>query len=413
MTWQDRLQPEILLHPPKGLSFSAHWRGGSRDMRKKLGVFEYPKVVGSTVQDLDVESSDYPLSFYFEGPDHDLVAERFYQACKLRGPWQIEHPTKGRFKAYLVSVSEAIEPVESGNMTVFETEWIEAADSLLVMSTTQRQAVVRERVTLVKDSAVGQFAAKVKINKPSLLTQFRAAVTNATRAVANTLTPLTRTMAEVNAAVESVHRGIASAVIDPALNIVALASQIYTAVTLPSLVPESVGVRLDYYRRLIEDIESVMPEKASEAGVNVLATQELIATASLAGAASAVIDGDPSTREEAVEFMRVMTGILTGLTDNLDAGQALYTGQVLDRQFFSQSESYTNAALLVAETNAMLMRRLFDLASAKHITLQRHRAPVEIAITEGVDLDVFLESNQLSGNDILLLPPGREVVVFL
>ena len=60
-----------------------------------------------------------------------------------------------------------------------------------------------------------------------------------------------------------------------------------------------------------------------------------------------------------------------------------------------------------------ILRRSFDLAAVRYITLQSNRVPLEIALTEGMDLDLFISANQLKGDDILLLPAGRRVAVYL
>jgi hypothetical protein len=61
-----------------------------------------------------------------------------------------------------------------------------------------------------------------------------------------------------------------------------------------------------------------------------------------------------------------------------------------------------------------------NLAIERRFTLDRPRAPIEIAITEygglganDFNLDLFIYSNDLHGKDIMLLARGREVVVYV
>jgi prophage DNA circulation protein len=402
MSWQDRLQPDITLISPTGEQFTAYWSGDPREVEKKLGIFEYPLVAGAIVQDLDVRATRWPLSFAFEGEDHDLTAGRFFAACKQRGPWRIYHPVHGLVTLYPLFVQEDIQPVESSNVTAIKSDWIEPIGGFTGRSSAQRAAVVRERVFRLQDTAAGQFAA---VARPDRLAQFRAAVTGAQTTIRNTLKPLTQTVAEVNAAVESVHRGVTETITDASLNVLALGGQIQTLVTLPAMTVESIGVRLDHYSGLLAGMLSGLGTD-----VNDLATGELTVTAVLAAAATIITDGDPATREEALIHLETVGRMFTELTAGLDAGQ---TDTRIDERYFSQSVSFNDAALLVAAVSDLLLRQLFDLAAARRITLQRHRCPVEIALTEGVDLDLFIASNGLTGEEILLLPAGREVVVYL
>ena len=125
MTWIDRLSPTIDLTSPDGNIFDALWRNGPRSLTKKLGIFEFPGVKGAVVQDLDVGPTRWPLVIFFDGEDNDKEGTRFFKACKERGLWTIIHPVKGSLELQLISATELIDPVESGNITRFETEWIE------------------------------------------------------------------------------------------------------------------------------------------------------------------------------------------------------------------------------------------------------------------------------------------------
>jgi hypothetical protein len=216
-------------------------------------------------------------------------------------------------------------------------------------------------------------------------------------------------VAEVNAAVESVHRGITDATTSIALDVVALGGRIQALIALPAMIKGDIVTRLDYYRRLLLDVTGLTPDAPSKGGANTLAVQQLVATTALAAAAEVIVSGDPATREEALQLLDTFQQMYSDLTASLDAGQVLYGEQIITDQYFNQAE----AGLLVADVTTLLMRRLFDLSVAKRFTLQRNRAPVEIAITEGVDLDLFIASNGLTGRDILLLPAGREAVVYL
>lgn len=69
---------------------------------------------------------------------------------------------------------------------------------------------------------------------------------------------------------------------------------------------------------------------------------------------------------------------------------------------------------------AYLLRSVFDLSVEKRFKLEKRRAPIEITISEYGSLgdddsnfQLFIDSNGLKGNDILILPEGREVVVYL
>lgn len=416
MTWRDRLRTEIALTSPSGQQFAAAWAGNPRTVEKRLGIFDYPKIPGAIVQDLDVGADLYPLSFYFEGEDHDLEAERFFTACKERGTWTVNHPVKGQKVLQLITVTEEVQPVSSGNMTLINSEWIEPRNVTAAASATQLAAAVVAQAETLQEVAAGQLAAVVELDTPSKITAFKNAITAAVTRVNTTLAPLRQLSADVQAAALSVHRGITSGLDAAALDVLSLGGQIQTLVTLPGDAVADISTRLEYYSGLISAMVGIEPDTPSEGGINAAAVQELVLTSALVTMATATTEGDLSSREEAVSYLEQAAAAFTDITDTLDASQALYQDNALDLQYFSQSQSFNDGAVLVGQVTALLLRKSFDLAAAKRFTLKRGRAPVEIAATEYGDLDhldFFISSNRLKGTDILLLPAGREVVVYL
>ncbi len=87
----------------------------------------------------------------------------------------------------------------------------------------------------------------------------------------------------------------------------------------------------------------------------------------------------------------------------------------IDKQFISQSGSYTNVQNTFALTMKYLISQFFNLKTEKRFTLKKERSPLEITVTEYGDIesyDLFISSNNLTGDEVLLIPAGKEVVVY-
>ena len=138
MGYLERLQPTIEFTSPEKNQFSALWRKDSRTLAKTVGVFKYPKVKGATTQDLDVGASAWPLTFYFDGDDHDIEAARFMKVvAEERGLWNVIHPVKGPLDLQLLTVTENIDPMNAGPFTEFTTEWIELVSLNIIPTVAQ------------------------------------------------------------------------------------------------------------------------------------------------------------------------------------------------------------------------------------------------------------------------------------
>ena len=420
MTWQERLQANIVLTSPTGSVFTAEWSGNSRTVEKKLGIFTYPKLRGATVQDLDVGGDRYPLTIFFEGPDHDTEADRFFKACKENGAWSINHPVRGVLTLQLVFVTERISPVESGNITEFTTEWIEPLDPFVRPSLPELASGITAQVAQVNETAASQFVRNARQLNFKQIERLKATAASVVTSVTDKLGPLYTQAAEINARVTSVIRGIQDTISSPVLDVAGLAGQVQNLIQLPLLAIIDIPARITAYVELLSDILSLSPEDSGEDQINVAVTQELAATSINTAIAQVAATGSLKTRSEAIGAAEVVSAQFIVMTDELDLSQEIFQQNDIDLQYFSQSESFSDSSVITAQAIAYLLEKSFSLSIEKRFILKIPRTPIEITITEygtlgdgDENFDLFLESNQLAGNDILLLQYGREVVVYV
>jgi prophage DNA circulation protein len=153
--WKTRLKETIFFLSPDGNSFDAKWRGDVREMDKMIGEFSFPGRDGSIVQDLGSRAARYPLTIYFDGPDHDLQASAFFEAIKENGAWTVEHPVYDFIDLQPVRISETTNPVESGNITELVTEWIEPLDPITLETARQMWGTI-DQLQKDLDAASGE-----------------------------------------------------------------------------------------------------------------------------------------------------------------------------------------------------------------------------------------------------------------
>lgn len=411
-TWQDRVNKVIKLKSPSGITFEALWKGNKRTKEKKLGLFSYPKARGTLAQDLDVEGDKYPLTIYFEGPNHDIDAQRFWNACNERGTWEVKHPVRGILTLQLVTVTEDIQPVTGGNITEMDGDWIEVGIDNPAASVAQLEDDVKNQIDNTKAAAADQFANKVKVNKPSLLARLKAGVLK----VVGIINAIKSTIAGIMATVAAIRATVMGIITAGVMLVNSLASAVMTLILLPGQIINDTKTRFAYFNQILDttfrEFSKDFKSTYGSGGANTAAVVELVATACVIGMAETLVDAEFGTREEALSYLEQIEDAAMRATNGLDNIQKAYAGNFIDQQYFSQSDSFNDLAELLRRVRELILRRSFDLSAAKRITLRRDRAPIEIALTEGVDFDVFIASNALKGDEILLLPTGREVVVY-
>lgn len=163
-----------------------------------------------------------------------------------------------------------------------------------------------------------------------------------------------------------------------------------------------------------------LPNKTLRINRNIAATHELFLTSVLVTACQVSTTGQLETRTQAINAAESIISIFTTMTETLDGLQEEFEDLEIDFQYFSQSQAWQDLSILVSITTDYLLQASFELAVEKIVVLKRPMTPADVTVqeygTHGEDdsnLTLFIESNNLKGNDILLLPAGREVVVYV
>lgn len=420
MTWKARLKTEIRLTSPEGDTFTTLWAGNPRNFERRLAFFNYPRIDGTIIQDLGAGAVTYPLTLLFEGENNDLEANRFLVSCKQAGVWSVDHPTKGLLFLQLISIREDVFPIQSGNVTTIETDWIEPLIDEAEKSEAEKRFELSKGVDNVNSSGATQLTETVKQNKATQVYTFATNVQKNVTAVTDKLKNLYERAAEVNAQISAVRRSITDTINQTVIDVTALAGEVQQLVQLPTLVSEDIQARLGYYSELGEELLGLSPEGTTEDDRNAVAIQEAALVATMGAVAQIAASGTLKTRKEALDTLETVDGLFNSIVNELDLVQSQFSAVDIDNQYFSQTSSYSDLVLLVANTLKYLLDASYDLAIEKTIVLSKPRAPIEITITEYGELgakdenfDLFIDSNRLKGNEILILPAGKEVVVYV
>lgn len=412
MSWLDRLRGSVELTSPDGHVFNPSWSGNTRTLEKQLGVFKYPNVDREIVQDLGIAGVRYPLTLSFHGADNDLEADRFFAAFSSKNTWLVAHPTKGLLSLQPIKIRETIEPVESGSITVFETEWMHPAEKSIRITPAQIAARIASIQRSLDEAALDQLN--------NLASQSSAAEINAlknsTRSALSIFDTAMGAIEGIADAAEAIRRGINDSMNMSPLDLTVLGGQIQSLMMLPAKITGDVLGAIRPIRDFLDKMRALPDEVADQTGLNVMAIRELFMLSGNAAISSLGVNGRYETRAKSVEVAGLGLAEFKKTVDALDVAQANFDDELIGGQYFSQSLTFVLSSEIAALSASHVLSRSFDLSVEKMILLSEARAPIEIAITEygSVDkFDLFVDSNNLKGDDILILPAGREVLVYV
>jgi hypothetical protein len=138
------------------------------------------------------------------------------------------------------------------------------------------------------------------------------------------------------------------------------------------------------------------------------------------GLANSILSAEFETRVSVISAIENLTAGFQQILNALDEIQEKFSDGTIDKQFFCQTENYQQVYNIFADCIRYLLSLFFSLQSERRFTLKIDRSPIEITVSEYGSLgdndenyNIFLKSNQLSGDEILLLPAGREVVIYV
>jgi hypothetical protein len=421
MSYQDRLQPQITLTSPSGLVFTAKWSGNNITAEKDLGIFKTPGVKGIKIQDLEIGAFAYPLTIFFDGPDNDREADLFVKTlANDKGDWIVIHPVKGEKTLQLVSLSEAVQPITSGNVTEVTTEWLEVTGDISDVTAAQLSGLAIAQNIELQNTAADQILTVVGQDTADQTGKLKNAVENTVTAFNLTLQTITDTVSEVQAQADSIKRSIDATLEETPIDVLSIAGQIQSLVNLPNLVELDLNSKIDTYIRFKDRILEFSPESDGIAQINTAAVQEMALTACLGAVGVASVSSVLISRQNVVDSIDKNLDLFESITDGLDDIQELYSDEPIIFSYFSQSSSYADASLMNAVSVAYLLKSSFDLAVEKKIILTRQENPVMIAMREyqgpgenDENIDLFYSSNCLTGRETYLLPVGKELVVYV
>lgn len=427
----DRLLPEIVLTSPMFTVITAKWADDTRSSRKNLQRDRVPLFQGELVEDLGGESFTYSIPLLFDGPACDLRAEQFALASKELGSWIVVHPTHGTLSLKLVEWSQNNAPVKSGGVVTVNTTWIDYIDPLLMLPTGALAGSVDAAIAALSAASAGAFAAGALANGFGDLGAILNAISIAS-AVANEVAADIYSASVNDDAADIAHEqaDAANAEIAQAtaaaqtsgfdgFDLETTATAIHTSMKAPMLAGPSPLLAISSMEGVVDDIISKLPSDTSYSSFNRCKTFEMTMEAALSAACLSATLAELQTRSQAIQAAQKLHDLFTSIVETMDAVSEQFESlPYLDDRYYAQTETYQAALDMVSTTIRYLLTTAFDLKIEKRITLDRDKPPIRIVMEEygasGEDkLDEFIDLNNLEGDELVVVPHGKEIVLYV
>lgn len=406
MSWEDRLQ-EAAYTSPSGIRITFDYEDVSLEFDKKGTAFEFADANNTFVQQTGNTSRRYPLRCFFWGENYDTDSDKFLKALEEEGVGKLEHPIYGTVDTVPFGRIRRRDDLKtSGNQAIFEiTFWNTIsiiypssqadAGSMVISSLEEYTAVTAENFVNVTDLSTESKKADFKGRYSVILDKAKSGLDN----VANSTADVKK---EFNAINDSINNSLDTLVNDP----VTLASQTMQLIQSPSRAITSFSGKLDSYQNLINSVIN----GRSSVNKNDYASQRLYADTYVTGSINSAINNEFETKTEALQAAEFLLNQFEDVTNWSDE-QLENLGEI------DTGESYQKLQETIALTAGFLVEISFSLKQEKSIILDRNRTIVDLSaeIYGSVDdqLDFLINSNNLTGDEILELPRGKEILYYV
>lgn len=441
-SWQDRVK-EAAYKSPKGTRIRFLYEDVSREVTLRGTAFEFPGVDEAYVQRTGNGPRRYPLRCYFSGPTCDLEATAFEAALLEHGTGLLEHPVYGQIKVVpFGDIGRRDDLKTAANQVCVEVTFWTTLGAIYPTNDAHPQSEVLAAIAGFNVAAAQAFA-----NATNLTTAANKAATKAT--IRSMLKQVGGAFDDVSSGVSAV-RGVVKEATDT-INLgmdvligkpLLLAQQISNLIQSPARALVGLESRLDGYGRLFDNIFGTSAANPAERigststllsrrnrVANDFHSADLFSLNCVAGSVVAVsaqpLDADGrivrtpifSTKPQAIAAASQILDLLDDVVEwRDDAFAALGTLPAVGTDQLDTGEAYQAIKQAAALAAGMLVQTSFALVPERSITLDRARTIIDVAaeLYGAVDsrLDFLIDTNNLTGSEILELPRGKKILYY-
>jgi len=432
--WYDRLKPNLILTSPKGKKFNAKWLEDKMTLEKNVGLYNLPKSKGTIAHDLGNKSLSFPtLPFWFDGDDCDIISMALVSAMKETGTWKVDHPLRGLFVLQPLKVDVTTAPIKSGNIIEVVSEWMEPIDEKTGKTGRELAGIVDSLGTDLNDGMLDRIMNSINDGSEAFNNTTKRITTGIQNLADFSLAPLVASVDATNSIFMSTQNAINDIKLATVFQVEQLVGQIQDLIQIPIASNKDLKSRKSAYDEFAINTSSLKSNTKKDPYTKNANLFIELALASTLIAQTQVIITTPfkaldsndqnvigiTSRVDVINIIDDLKDLYASIIETMDETQELYSSFTIEKQYHSFSEVYTTLALLISSAVSYLLVVIFDLSIERTIVLTKPRNPIDIAITEygGLGdndyfLDLLIESNQLIGDELLLVPAGRSIKIY-
>jgi prophage DNA circulation protein len=440
MTYPDRLR-DATYTSPSGIVTSFDFTELSREITHRIGAFEFSGINGTLHQDRGVSGEVYPLTIYLHGLEYDLAADTFLDSLKEIGPGFLEHPRWGRRRVQVLSITQTENAAERGGQAVFEIQFQETLEREFPLTATALNVQTTALADTAQESAIDNFSDQVDVTDLSNELAHEQEILLSAEKVDSALAGIVTTDQDISerfrTAINNVLNNAAEYVQDP----FEYATQITNAIRVVAEIPGKISSKLQGFQNLLNVLQTRDMTGATLQNKNAVLVDELLGTMAVVGVSESIsqalsetsalsrdqsgraiisvpnVDTGFQTREELAAVVTYLQDNSTGLINYLDQAQGIFENNILSESYIQSVQSYVQTWQVAGTVIKSALGISFELPIKRIKILDKPDTIIGLSFefygnVDDVVLDYFILTNNLTGNEIIEVPRGREIVFY-
>ncbi len=440
MPYPDRLI-DASYTSPSGRQISFDFEALSREVSHRIGTFEFSGVNGTLHQDKGVSGELYPMVVFIHGPDYDIQADRFLEISKESGPGFLTHPRWGRRRVQILSITQSENLVQRGGQAVFNVQMQETLEREFPKTGTVTTQAISDLADSWQSFAIDNYVDQVNPGELADQQKLEQDIILSANVADNALSSIVSSAQDVAAT----FRGYIDNILDNANDYVQepfeYATQITSAVRVVAEVPGRISSKLQGIKNMLNvinlrEVTSAINQvrnslsidgllgMAGIVSVSEMINQALGLTSTISrdsrGRATITVptaDSGFQTRSEVLAAVVYLQENSIELINTLDAGQELFEDSLISDAYIQTVQSYVPSWQVVSAVIKAGLDLSFSLPVKRSIILANSRTILDLSFEfyrniDDVTLNYLIQTNALTGNDIIEVPRGREVIFY-
>jgi len=420
MSYEDRIKKALYTSATgRVIDFSDGWDEAEESFDHRASVFRFPKVEGAFVSSQGTGESRFPIEMFIHGEDYDIEAAEVMEILKETGNGVLEHPIYGRKTVQPTNVKRKDNPTTNGGQAIISVLFIESTPLSFPGTEEDIKKRLEELQNSFDDVTPSEYALQRRddsaLDSSNIQARFDTALTSINDFMAPVAELSDTVNAQFNAISLSINNGLTTLVGKPLV----LASQFIALIKTPGRVAQSLDLRILGYTGLAQSLrERATITSISNDSRNSLLENSFLLASTVAALAETLLLENFFTKSEALTAANSLILLHNTNRDFLETEQTKFEGSPLELLLYGDSQNTKTLNEIVQITASKLADLSFNLRQERVFTTASDRTIIDLTFELYGDItleniDLLISSNNLTGNEIILIPRNREIIYYV